>query len=350
MKKNSNETLENLLKYPVGRVRVVIDTDAYNEVDDQFAIAWALRSSERLNVEAVYAAPFCSKVLQKIMPISDEQLKSFVHYADNPAEGMEKSYQEIIHLFDLLELDPQGKVFRGSGSFLDSDLKPVRSEAALDLVERAMSGESPLYVLAIGAITNVVSAILIEPKIIDKIVVVWLGGQPLHFASAAEFNLMGDVAASQFLFDSTVPIVLIPCMSVASRLTLSKEEVDNKLIGKSKIGNYLGEIVLSMFDDSRIAFSDRIMKPLYLRGMDDIPLETADRFLAKHVAWSRIIWDVATVGYVMNPNWLATRYETAPILADDMTWVLEEGRHTMRVCHYISRDHIFGDLFSKLVT
>jgi len=37
---------------------MVLDTDTYNEVDDQFAVVYALRSPERLRVEALYAAPF----------------------------------------------------------------------------------------------------------------------------------------------------------------------------------------------------------------------------------------------------------------------------------------------------
>lgn len=45
------------LDIPAGRIRLVIDTDTKNEVDDQFAISWALRSPDRFRVEAVYAAP-----------------------------------------------------------------------------------------------------------------------------------------------------------------------------------------------------------------------------------------------------------------------------------------------------
>jgi purine nucleosidase len=43
---------------PAGRVRVVIDTDTANEIDDQFALAWALRCPQQLDVVAVYAEPF----------------------------------------------------------------------------------------------------------------------------------------------------------------------------------------------------------------------------------------------------------------------------------------------------
>ncbi|MBE0698068.1 MAG: nucleoside hydrolase, partial [Anaerolineaceae bacterium] len=37
---------------------MVLDTDTYNEIDDQFAVVYALLSPEQLQVEALYAAPF----------------------------------------------------------------------------------------------------------------------------------------------------------------------------------------------------------------------------------------------------------------------------------------------------
>ena len=64
-----HEKIAHALQFPTEEiVDIVIDTDAYNEVDDQFAIAWALRSTERIHVEAVYAAPFCSLAITIMMP------------------------------------------------------------------------------------------------------------------------------------------------------------------------------------------------------------------------------------------------------------------------------------------
>ena len=54
----TKEQYMNNLSFPKGQVDVVIDTDARNEVDDQFAIAYLLKSSEKLNTVALYAAPF----------------------------------------------------------------------------------------------------------------------------------------------------------------------------------------------------------------------------------------------------------------------------------------------------
>ncbi len=344
-----NEVLTEALRFPEGVVDIVIDTDAYNEVDDQFAVSWALRSPERLNVQAVYAAPFCSKALLKLMPMPEESLAASPHYAGTPAEGMEKSYQELLRLFSLLGENPKGRVFRGSDRYIGEDGKPVESEAARDLIDRAlrMPDGKRLYVLAIGAITNVASAILLRPEIVNKITVVWLGGQPPHFKSAAEFNLMQDMFSSKFMLDCGVPLVLIPCIGVASHLTVTKPELETLLVGKSEIGSYLGNIVLQTFTPSSIPMSDRFMKLAYLRSMDDVPMETSNHFVSRASAFSHVIWDIATVGYLMNPNWCATSLVSSPVLHDDMTWGVDPSRHLIRLCHYVSRDHMMGDMFAK---
>jgi len=133
-----------------GKVRMVLDTDAYNEVDDQFAIAYSLLSPERLDVEAIYAAPFLNR------------------QSTGPGDGMEKSYHEILRVLDRMggaadRVADRDFVFRGSKTFLSSNRTPVDSPAARDLVERAMSSRDLLYVVAIGAPTNVASAILLNP-------------------------------------------------------------------------------------------------------------------------------------------------------------------------------------------
>jgi inosine-uridine nucleoside N-ribohydrolase len=342
----SHESIAEKLRYPLGKLRVVIDTDAYNEVDDQFAIAWALRSPERFTVEAVYAAPYNNAFFFQGLDLNEEQ-KRLAHYAASPADGMEQSYHEIIKLFRLLKTESAGRVFRGSASYIGSTGKAVESDAVRDLVKRAMEGEGLLYVLALGASTDVASAILAEPRIAEKIVVVWLGGQPLSFPSGREFNLLQDIPASQILFDSGTPVVLIPCMCVASHLTLTAEEMKSRLWGKSDVGTYLSDMVTANFNDTLIEGSLGLKK-FYLPGLDDIPGDIAKQFSTRHISWSRIIWDISTVAYLLNPNWSATRLVPSPILGDDMTWKRDAARHPIRYCSYVSRDHIFGDLFAKL--
>ena len=77
--------------------------------------------------------------------------------------------------------DLKNRVFRGSREYLPDEKTPVVSEAAEDLADRAMSytRENPLYVVAIAAITNIASAILLRPEITERMVLVWLGGNAL---------------------------------------------------------------------------------------------------------------------------------------------------------------------------
>ena len=42
------------LELPEGKVRIVLDTDTYNEVDDQFALSYAYLSKEKIQLDAVY--------------------------------------------------------------------------------------------------------------------------------------------------------------------------------------------------------------------------------------------------------------------------------------------------------
>ena len=161
--KISDGTRLQKLEAPKGKVRMVLDTDTYNEIDDQFAVVYSLLSPEKLDVETIYAAPFLNS------------------RSTGPGDGMEKSYDEILRLLERLNVSPENFVHKGSTDFLASLDKLIESPAVDDLIERAMqSGDEPLYVVAIGAITNIASAILKEPEIINKIVIVWLGGHALY--------------------------------------------------------------------------------------------------------------------------------------------------------------------------
>ena len=219
------------LQPPTGKVNIVLDTDTFNEIDDQFALVYALLSPDEMRVEGIYAAPF------------------FNLRSSSPGDGMEKSYEEIRRLLDRLDVPTESIAHRGSSGFLRDYDHPYNSAAAEDLIERAMAATDPLYVVAIGALTNIASAILIEPKIIEKIVVVWLGGHALHWPHTVEFNLAGDVLASRMVLDCGVPLVLIPCRGVTTHLRSTVSEIELFVQGRGAIGDYLAEIFKGHSDD-----------------------------------------------------------------------------------------------------
>ena len=288
------------LEPPKGKIRMVFDSDTYNEIDDQFALSYAYLSKEKVQLEAIYAAPY------------------FNRRSVSAGDGMEKSYQEILRLLKLLGKSPEGFAFRGSDRYLEDISRPVRSEAALDLIKKAQTGtpDNPLYVVTVGCITNIASAILIEPKIIENIVIVWLGGNGLEWPSQKEFNLMQDVRAAQVVLNSGVPLVILPCRQVVSHFHTTIPEMEFYLKGKTQISDYL--------------------------------LNSTIEYGGKQKVWSKVIWDVTAVAWVVNPSWIPTNLEHSPILTDQVTYSIDHSRHFIRMATSVNRDAIFSDLFGKL--
>lgn len=339
---SAEERLEKLAPKKGGVLQVVIDSDTYNEVDDQFAIAYALLSPERLNVQAVYAAPFSSLLFAKRLGI-----KLPLMMTQDLEVGMQQSLDESRKLHRLLAIDPEGRTFAGSTEYLKSKDVPVDSPAARDLVKRAMESKETLYVLAISEITNVASAILMEPEIIRKIVIVWLAGQPVDWPTAFEFNLGQDILASQLILDCGVPLVLVPCMSVASNLTTTAPELEYYIKGKSAVGTFLADTVIQQLNPEITGRMLSVFNLTYNKGLDDYAGESpnSDSMLAP----SRIIWDISTVAYAVNHNWCPSTLIPTPVLNDDITWTPgDASRHAMRVVNFIYRDAVFGDMFAKI--
>ncbi|GAX01306.1 nucleoside hydrolase [Secundilactobacillus silagei] len=334
----TNKEIEARLLPPTGKIKVVLDTDAFNEVDDQFEITWALTRTDRLDIQAIYAAPF------------------YNGRVSSPKEGMQRSYKEIFTLLEKAGV-PKDKypVFHGSTDYLPSDNTPVASDAADDLIKRAMSmGDEPLYVVATGAITTVASALLKEPKIADKIVILWLGGQPLDWSTAFEFNLSQDKLAVKDILQTQVPFILIPCMSVASELVTTNYELDHYLEGTSKSGEYLRKVVSDFINnvnkengDGGIATLTTETGDPYLRDLSDYD-ESKYANEPSAVAKSKIIWDISTVAFLVNPLWTKSSLVSAPILTDDETWQATTDQHPIRVVRHLDRDAIFGDLFTRI--
>ena len=96
--KISDEERKQKLNIPAGKIHLIIDTDAKNEVDDQFAVSWALRSPDRFIVDAVYAAPFSHGCFAKFLPTEALESAGGVTLTATPGDGMEASYQELLKL------------------------------------------------------------------------------------------------------------------------------------------------------------------------------------------------------------------------------------------------------------
>lgn len=342
-----------LLAAPTGPVRVLIDTDAANEIDDQFALTWALLSPERISVEAIVAEPYSFahhrdgliEATRTLDEAADESRSTMIDDVSSwarrlrqagirpedlelvgPAAGMERSFAEICKILAMLGRSADGLVQRGSAGYLTAADKPVDSEGARRIIECAMvPADDPLYILAIGCVTNVASALLLEPAITSRIVIVWTSGYPTSVARSnrASLNLVQDPHASRVLFDSGVPLVYLPGFHVGAQLRISLPEMQGYVRGQGAIGDYLYQLYTH--------------NPIHAqRAITDLAGRT----------W--VMWDMINVAWVIEPRWVPTELVPTPALDTDLTWAPRPGAETIREAFAVDRDEIFRDFYRKL--
>ena len=285
------------------RKNVILDTDTYNEVDDQYALAYAMLSPEKVNLLAVTVAPFKNS------------------RAATPAEGMEKSYAEAHHIRGLVDEKFALPIYRGSTTYLPDKNTPVVSEAAETIVRLAKECTAPLYVVAVGAITNVASALLMAPEIAEKIVVIWLGGHALHWKHNHEFNLRQDVPAAQVVFERAKNFVQIPCAGVCTEFATSVPELQYHIGGKNALCDYLLELTAN-----------------YNKSHENTAV------------WSKVIWDVTAVAAITAPETLDMVQIPRPIVTDNENYAFDMGNPHYVYVRRISRDALYTDLFQKLTS
>ncbi len=278
------------------KVRVIIDTDAACEADDPFAIAHALLC-RKFEVKAILAEHF------------------------GTPESTRLSYNEIITVLEAMELEVP--VFMGEeGKLSDAEGKEI-SKAAGFLIEEALKqDERPLFVLCLGAITNVAAAMKKCPEIIGRMTVVWIGGQnpDCPDPEIREFNSGNDIQAANYVVASGVDLWMIP-FNVYTTMHIGLAEIQRRISPCGKIGRHLFENMAAY-------------------NMSENAGWTAGE------SWS--LGDSPAVGVVLDRNCGQYIYREAPIFNEDTTYRFEAGRPKIRVYTSINARFILEDFIAKL--
>jgi inosine-uridine nucleoside N-ribohydrolase len=274
------------------KLRVVIDSDAKNEVDDQWALALAILSPERFEIEGFVGANF-----------------------DNAWGGPGSpaaSAEEIATVLEKAGMADRWPIYEGSDP-MRYQFAPSPSEGVDFIVDRARAGtpEDPLWVIGLGAATDMASAILQAPDIVDRVVAFW------HLRTrwpekCYNFNVFGDVRAARMLFHSPLSFVLF---DTGTYLRCSMEESAERVAPHGKLGRYLHEY------RHRQAWYASPTKGFFDLG-DIAALVDPDLACWDEVDCPKVDWD------------LSYRH------TGDMGRILR--------CYHVDRDRTFGLLYRKL--
>ena len=286
---------------PAARVRVIVDTDAKNEADDQFAITHHLLTP-MFDVLGVVAAHFEQK-------------------AGYEGRSMEASYREIEHLLRLAEIDDV-PFFRGCPSPLRSPQDAPDSEGVRFIIREARK-PGRLYVAVLGAMTNVAAALNAAPDIAENLTVLWNGGGP-YPEGRREFNAMQDPDAVRALLASGAEVWQTD-QSVYCTLEVTLAELKRQVYPCGELGRYLYE---QLEAECHVEYNPDFM-------------------LCSGENW--VLGDNTTIAVLLmnrvRGNW---HMEHAPILKDDLTYGANPAGRLIRVYDSIDVRMTLEDLYAKL--
>lgn len=202
------------------QVRYIVHTDCANEADDQYTLAHCLMTPY-MDVKGVIAAHFA---------------RNFAGRTDTAKQ----SYNECDKIMKLMHVRDEYPLLLGANEPMSDECTPVDSEGARFIIQEAMKDDKrPLYIGLQGSLTDLASAIVMEPKICERMTAIWIGGG-IYPKGGHEFNLMQDVAAANVVFKSQMPVWQVP-MNVYKKFAVSLAELQHKVAPYGEIGRYLFE-------------------------------------------------------------------------------------------------------------
>ncbi len=265
---------------------VILDTDIGNSWDDQFALVYLLKNENLFNIEAITIEPFKHTENESII------------------DNQEISYNEITNISKLLSKDVENKIYRFSNN-----------EAVEKIIEIANKNDKT-YILAIGALSNISLAINKNPNIINKIEIIWLGGNSLEYGNNKEFNFMQDTDATFNVINSNINMTIIPARNVAVDLIIKKEELEKRLDMNKEISQYLCK---------------RFVNDSYYGVKNE-----------------RVIWDISVIAYLINKNWFETKEIKGLSLSENLQYYTNSSTATKLIVEKLDNNKIYDDLFEVL--
>jgi inosine-uridine nucleoside N-ribohydrolase len=275
------------------RLRVIIDTDAKNEIDDIWAIALAILSPERFKIEGFVAANFDNNRLE------------------TGPDSIEASFKEINTILNKAGLANKWPVLRGSHP-MRYKYEPSESEGVDFIIKKAMEStpEDPLWIVGLGAATDIASAYLKEPRITDRVIVFW------HFRTrwpekCWNFNVIGDVRAARTVFHSDLTFVLF---DTGTHLYCPMEESE-QFLSCGALGTYMHEYRYK---------SSYYQKP------------------------TKGFFDLGDIAALVDPSLASWEVADCPDVDWDLSYKFKGTKGSILRCYDIDRNKTYGLLHQKL--
>lgn len=204
-------------------IALIIDADTANELDDLFAIVRAL-GEQRFDLRGITSAQF------HISPLA----------SDSSVHESQRINEDLLLLAGLTDIP----LPMGSNEPLPSIEDPAPSEASKFIIDQArqMPAGQKLHIAILGPCTNVASALLEDPAIVDKIIVHYIGfwhDPKVNTYNKIEFNSGNDMKAVNLLLNTEGLDFNVMSATTCQHLVFDREDTFKKLADKGALADYL---------------------------------------------------------------------------------------------------------------
>ncbi len=311
--KKKDKIIETKTILTPSKLKVIFDTDANNELDDQHALAYLLFNGDTFEVEAVTVN---------------------ATYNGGDIQG---HYDEALRVMKLCNLNNEVPLLKGAnGSFSDisTEWNPEEydGQEGVDVILEATKKDT-VVIIAVGKLTNIALALKKDPSFAERTKIVWLGS---NYPEPGEYNQDNDTIAMNYVLNSNVPFEMVTVRygkpSGTDAVKVTKEEINQKMPGlgpssKEPItGRHGGKF--STFGDYSVSLFE------YIDYHGDPP--------------SRSLFDMVAVAILKNEGWGERKMIPAPILINNEWIERPDNERKIAVWENFKKEEILEDFYNSL--
>lgn len=298
------------------KIKVIFDTDANNELDDQHAMAYLFFNGDVFNVLGVTVnATYNGGDINE-------------HYAEA---------KRIMQLCNVYEKVPLLKGANGSFEKIRESLKKKEFDgrSAVDFIIRQAhkAGKERLVLLPVGKLTNIALALQKDPSIAPKVRIVWLGS---NFPEPGEYNQDNDTAALNFILKKEVPFEIVTVRygnpTGTSAVTATRKEISEKMPG-------LGPKAITLVNGRHGGT---------FNNFGDYSVDLFKHIETYDEPGSRALFDMAAVAIVKNPTWAVKKSIPAPVLDENKWKAQPQNKRSITIWEQFDKQAIINDFYKTM--
>ncbi|MRI00788.1 nucleoside hydrolase [Kriegella sp. EG-1] len=316
-KENPETSTEPTIEKKDSRIKIIFDSDANNELDDQFAIAYMLLNGDSFDVKGITVNATRNDVTIQGHFDEAERVMQLCNLKDSLPllKGAEGNFEEITTNFNPNEYDGQDGV--------DFILEETKKDSVI--------------IVAVGKLTNIALAIKKDSTFVDRSKIVWLGS---NYPKPGEYNQDNDTIAMNYVLNSKIPFEMVTVRygqpSGTDAVAVTKVEVDEKMAG---LGPKAIEPITGRHGGTFDNFGD------YAANLFEHIFE---HFGTDKVTPSRPLFDMVALSVLKNASWGETKSIPCPILINNQWVERPNNNRKITIWENFDRDAIIADFYETM--